>query len=68
MSFVIFIDEHLADIDSLIAGLPEAAELVRIRASEDGIEQIAASLRGRSGIETIHIVSHGSKGALYLGS
>jgi hypothetical protein len=34
----------------------------------DGLAQMAAYLQGRSGIDAIHVISHGSQGALYLGS
>ncbi len=34
----------------------------------DGVAQMAQILNGRSGLDSIQIVSHGSVGALYLGS
>ena len=34
----------------------------------DGVEQIAESLAGRSGIDAIHLISHGDAGTLQLGT
>ena len=52
----------------LLNGLPPGVEVIRISSSEEGISQIAASLEGRSGIDAIHIISHGSSGQLQLGA
>jgi hypothetical protein len=65
---IIFVDAQLGDVDALISGLPDDAEIVRIDPSSDGLEQIANSLTGKSGIDAIHIISHGSQGRLYLGN
>ena len=34
----------------------------------DGLAQMAARLQRRSGVDAIHVISHGSQEALYLGS
>ncbi|WP_310448861.1 DUF4347 domain-containing protein, partial [Sulfuritalea sp.] len=65
---VVFIDARVADIDALIVGLPSSTEVVLVGDTADGLDQIVASLQGRSGIDAIHIVSHGSSGSVLLGS
>ena len=65
-SFV-FIDSRVADIDSLLLDLPSDGEVVIINGASDGLDQIVASLQGRSGIDAIHIISHGSSGSVALG-
>ncbi|MDO3651448.1 DUF4347 domain-containing protein, partial [Nocardia mangyaensis] len=45
-----------------------SAEVVLLDPTRDGVEQIAEVLAGRSGIDAIHIVSHGSQAELQLGT
>ena len=62
------IDTGLTGWETLAAGLEPDVEVVLIDPEKDGVLQIAAALEGRSGIDAIHVVSHGSSGALYLGT
>ncbi|MDQ2095164.1 cadherin-like domain-containing protein, partial [Rhodalgimonas zhirmunskyi] len=64
---VYFVDAGIDDADSLIAAIPDGAEVVMISADADGIAQIATVLEGRSDISAIHILSHGEAGELQLG-
>ena len=68
MSSFIFIDPRIADIERLIAGLGTDIEVVILDAAQDGIAQIAEALAGVTDVDSIHIISHGSPGTLYLGS
>ena len=65
---VIFLFDDLPDWQTLAAAAPEGAEVVLLDGAKDGLDQIAAHLQGRSGIDALHIVSHGSPGRLHLGS
>ncbi len=68
---VFFIDASLPDLFTLTSALPANAEIHLIDATQDGLEQIALTLRGlqgESGIDAIHIFSHGSAGELSIGS
>jgi subtilisin family serine protease len=65
---VIFIDSRVASYKSILEGLKEPADVFFLDSNSEGLLQIAEHLRGMSGIEAIHIISHGSLGALYLGS
>ncbi len=65
---VVFLDAGVADYQSLQAGvIPEVATVI-LSAKEDGIEQISAFLQQNPQITTIHLVSHGAPGCLYLGN
>ncbi|MFM9972992.1 MAG: DUF4347 domain-containing protein, partial [Beijerinckiaceae bacterium] len=64
---IVFIDYRVADADVIIAAFPPGTEVHLLDASRDGVEQIAATLSGRVGIDAIHIVSHGRSGTLDLG-
>jgi len=68
MSSFVFIDSRVADIEALIAGLEPDTQVVILDATQDGVAQIAEALAGATNLDSIHIVSHGSSGALYLGS
>ncbi|TRU70414.1 MAG: DUF4347 domain-containing protein, partial [Microcystis viridis Mv_BB_P_19951000_S69] len=65
---VLFLDAGITDYQTLQAGvIPEVATVI-LSAKEDGIEQITAFLQQNPQISTIHLVSHGAPGCLYLGN
>jgi hypothetical protein len=63
---VIFIDSAVEGLEDFLLDHPQA-DVVLLDGGSDGMEQIAATLEGRTGIEAIHILSHGSSGQLNLG-
>ncbi len=73
-SELVFIDARVADIapllDELVADRSDDVvfEVIRIDASRDGLTQISAALAGRTGIDALHLISHGASGQLLLGS
>lgn len=62
---VVFVDARVPDPAAFAA---PGREVIVLSGDQDGIAQIANALDGRSGIEAIHIVSHGDSGRLSLGS
>ena len=65
---VVFVDPTVPDYQTLVAGMGPNVDVVVLDASRDGVEQIAESLAGRSGIDAIHLISHGDAGTLQLGT
>ncbi|AGX88355.1 DUF4347 domain-containing protein [Candidatus Symbiobacter mobilis] len=65
---IVFVDTRVADYQTLIDGLEPGSEVYLIDEQSDGLEQMVASLNGRSGIDALHVISHGSQGSLYLGN
>lgn len=65
---IVFIDSRVANYQSLIDGLTEPAEVLTLDGESNGLARMMAPLQGRTGMDAIHLVSHGSQGALYLGS
>ena len=63
-----FLDAGIADLDNLIAGLPDDAEIHLLNRQTDGIDQMLAAINGRKGLASIHILSHGAPGQIQLGS
>ena len=66
--FLVFIDPAVDDYQSLVKGVVANADVIVLDSQRDGVEQITEALRDRPTPESIHIVSHGSPGALYLGN
>ncbi|TAN48315.1 MAG: DUF4347 domain-containing protein, partial [Methylococcaceae bacterium] len=65
---LIVIDSSVTDYESLLAGFGPDQELLLLDPGQDGIRRIADYLQGKSGYDAVQIFSHGSPGALYLGS
>ncbi len=68
MNNVIFIDSSVTNYQSLLAELGPDVEVHILNSEQDGVLQMAELLKGRSGLDSIHILSHGSDGSLSLGS
>ena len=63
---IVFIDSQVSGYDSLIAGLADT-EWHLLVAGQDGIAQMQRVLANHAQLDAIHIISHGSADALYLG-
>jgi len=66
VSTLVFIDSNVEDYQSLISGVFQNAEVIILDETLDGIEQITERLAIEQNIEAIHIISHGSPGAVQL--
>ncbi|MCF2970116.1 DUF4347 domain-containing protein, partial [Synechococcus sp. Nb3U1] len=64
---LVFVDPNLPDLAILLAGIHPSAEVILLDSNQDGIRQITEVLSIRRGIQAIHILSHGSPGAIELG-
>jgi len=68
---VVFVDAATPDADRLVADIQaqpgRAIDVVRIGPDEDGLARISAELAARQDVSAVHIISHGSDGAVYLG-
>ena len=65
---IVFIDANVEDAAAIEKAIATDAEIVMLDPGKDGLNQIANFLQGRSGLDAIHIVSHGEAGKLHLGS
>ncbi|MBW4442205.1 MAG: DUF4347 domain-containing protein [Plectolyngbya sp. WJT66-NPBG17] len=63
---IVFIDANVSDAATLMAGVQPGTE-VHLLDRGNAIEQITQTLLGRSGIESLQIVSHGGSGGVQLG-
>ncbi|MFM7426882.1 MAG: DUF4347 domain-containing protein, partial [Elainella sp.] len=64
---VAFVDAGVADSASLVSQFSSGTEIHLLDSSQDAIDQITSILANRSNISAVHLVSHGSDGALLLG-
>ena len=65
---LVFIDAAVDDYQSLLNGVIAETDVIVLDLQRDGVLQITEALRDRPTPAAIHIVSHGSPGALYLGN
>ena len=69
---LVFVDTRAPDEQALIEGLTDAderqIEVVRLDPDHDGVQQISEALATRSGVDAVHVLSHGEPGAVQLGS
>ncbi|WP_431855228.1 VCBS domain-containing protein [Azospirillum sp.] len=64
---IVFADSRIEGLQTLLSGVPAGVAVVVLDPTRDGIEQISETLAGRTGIEAIHVLSHGSDGSVTLG-
>ncbi|MGD1808147.1 DUF4347 domain-containing protein, partial [Dapis sp. BLCC M126] len=65
---IVFIDSNLEDYQGLANGVLPGTKVVILRPTSDGVQQITRVLKKYPYISSIHIVSHGTPGCLYLGN
>jgi hypothetical protein len=65
---VVFVDSSVPDYETLLQGIDGDFEVVVLEAGRDGVKQLAEALSHMKDVETVHIISHGDEGRLYLGS
>ncbi|WP_375469929.1 DUF4347 domain-containing protein [uncultured Nostoc sp.] len=63
---LLFIDATVNDIETLLQGALPGIEAHVLSGEQDGVAQISQILQQRPEVNTVHIVSHGSPGCLYL--
>ncbi|GAB4460850.1 MAG: hypothetical protein OHK0037_08760 [Elainellaceae cyanobacterium] len=65
-TLVVF-DRGIADLETLVSGVLDAAGVLVLDAQQDAIAQITAVLTQYPQVNQVHLVSHGSEGCLRLG-
>ena len=67
-SAIAFIDSAVDDLQRLIRGVVPQTRVIVLAPNRDGVEQMTEVLAHYRDVATIHIVSHGAPGCLYLGN
>ena len=64
---LVFVDPRTPGAADAVAGLGAGTRVVTLDSARDGIQQISGALAGHSGLQSIHILSHGSDAGLPVG-
>ncbi|MCP4707603.1 MAG: DUF4347 domain-containing protein, partial [Planctomycetes bacterium] len=65
---VVFVDPSVEDFTTLMTGLTRSAHICILDPRLDGVMQIEQELKELGNIRSIHIVSHGEPGKVFLGN
>ena len=65
---VIFIDNRAGGISLVSGQIGPDSEIVILDGTQDGLEQMARALSGRTGLDSVQLISHGAAGTLLLGN
>ncbi|MEP3121191.1 MAG: DUF4347 domain-containing protein, partial [Nisaea sp.] len=65
---LVIVDSAVSCHEDLLHGLDDSLEVIFLRGDQSGPDQLATALKGRRGVDALHIVSHGRDGALILGN
>ncbi len=65
---LVFVDGGVEDIESVAHAIPSNAELVILDSHRNGIEQVTEILASHQNLDSVHLISHGSDGAVQLGN
>ena len=65
---LVFIDPKVNNYQTLVVGVLPNTSVVVLDNDQDGIEQINQVLASHRGVNSLHIVSHGAPGRVYLGN
>ncbi|MBE9101349.1 tandem-95 repeat protein [Vacuolonema iberomarrocanum] len=67
-SHLVFIDSSIGNDSIIRESFQGNAEVIVLDTTQDGVAQISQALAQRQQVESVQIISHGSNGALQLGS
>ena len=65
---VVFIENNLADYQTLVNGVKAGVEVELLDSTQDGLSQMVQWAQTHNGYDAIHILSHGSEGQINLGT
>ena len=65
---IVFLSPSVRDYQKLLDGISPNVEVFMLDPARDGVEHIAQTLADRTGIDAIHLISHGAEGSLDLGT
>lgn len=65
---IAFIDRHVDDLDILLAGIRPDVDAILLSDDEPAPRQKARAVKGRDGLEAIHIIAHGRPSEVSFGA
>src|SRR5271165_7368161 len=61
-SEILFVDPSVSDIATILGGLRPEVEAIVLDSTRPAARQIAEALRGRRGLDAVHVIAHGAPG------
>lgn len=68
LSEIVFVDQSVQGYEGLIENPERNVEVILIGTEENGFEKVSNILNDREDIDSIHILSHGKSGEIFLGN
>lgn len=65
---VLIIDKGVSDYQFFVDNAKKGIDIILLESHKDGLSQMTSTLKNYSNLEAIHIVSHGDRAKLFLGS
>ena len=65
---IAFIDRGVDDLATLLAGIRPDVEPILLSNDEPAPRQMARAVKGRAGLEAIHVIAHGRPGEVSFGA
>ncbi|MDY0136896.1 MAG: DUF4347 domain-containing protein [Thiomicrospira sp.] len=65
---IAFIDAGLPDLTTLYQALPQGMAVHWLDGDQNGIETISQVLAGQQEIDSIHLITHGAPGRIFIGN
>ncbi|WFU38082.1 VCBS domain-containing protein [Bradyrhizobium sp. CB82] len=59
---IVFIDQGVDDLGTLLDGIRSDVEPLLLSSDEPAVRQMARAVRGRKGLQAVHIIAHGQPG------
>ena len=63
-SEILFVDPAVSDIATILGGLRPEVQAIVLDSSRPAARQISAALRGRRGLDAVHVIAHGAPGGV----
>ncbi len=67
-SHLVIVDSSIGPDDAILNAMPANADYVLLSEKGDALKQISAAIASRNGLRSVHLLSHGSRGAIHLGN
>ncbi|MBY0248397.1 MAG: DUF4347 domain-containing protein, partial [Nitrospiraceae bacterium] len=65
---IVFVSSSVLEYQQLLDGISPNVEVIVLDSARDGVQQMAEALAGRTGIDAIHLIGHGTEAEIQLGS
>ncbi|MDH4369957.1 MAG: DUF4347 domain-containing protein, partial [Nitrospira sp.] len=65
---IVFLSPSVRDYQQLLDGISPNVEVIILDPARDGVQQMAETLAGRTGIDAIHLIGEGTEAEMHLGA